>query len=123
MIIYSSGNKLNINLIPGKYIITAYNDVTGETSSAVVTVLPTLVGNNLTMNFQDGSKYECKFVDGQGNPVKGAELTFNIHGVFYHKITDENGIARLNINLLPGEYIITAIYGTIMTSNTITVRD
>ena len=115
--------KLNINLIPGKYIITAYNNMTGEASSAVVTVLPTLVGSDLNMTFQDGSAYECKLVDGQGNSVKGAELTFNIHGVFYHELTDDDGIARLNINLLPGEYIITAIYGTIMTSNFITIRD
>ena len=116
--------KLNINLLPGEYIITAYNDVTGEASSATVTVLPTLVGTDLNMTFQDGSKYECKLVDGQGNPVKGAELTFNIHGVFYHKITDDEGIARLDINLLPGEYIITAIYDELtMTSNIINVRD
>ena len=116
--------KLNINLLPGGYIITAYNDVTGEASSATVTVLPTLIGSDLNMTFQDGSKYECKLVDGQGNPVKGAEVTFNIHGVFYHKITDEKGIARLNINLLSGEYLITGIYDELtMTSNTITVRD
>ena len=115
--------KMNINLIPGEYIITAYNDVTGEASSATVKVLHTLVGKNLTMNFQDGSAYECKLVDGHGYPVRGVEVTFNIHGVFYHKLTDDNGIVRLNINLLPGEYIITAIYGSAMTSNTITVRD
>ena len=116
--------KLNINLLPGEYIITAYNDVTGEASSATVTVLPTLIGSDLTMSYKDGSKYECMFVDGQGNPVKGAEVTLNIHGVFYHKITDDEGIARLNINLLPGEYIITAIYDELtMTSNKITVRD
>ena len=115
--------KMNINLLPGEYIITAHNDVTGEQSSAIVTVLPTLIGSDLNMTFQDGSKYECMLVDSQGNPVKGAEVTFNIHGVFYHKITDENGIARLTINLLPCEYIITAIYNGTMTSNTITVRD
>ena len=115
--------KLNINLSPGEYIITALNDVTGEQSSATVTVLPTLVGSDLNMTYKDGSKYECKLVDGQGNPVKDAELIFNIVGVFYHKTTDENGIARLNINLLPSEYIITAIYGSTMTSNIITVRD
>ena len=115
--------KLNINLLPGQYTITAYNDVTGEASSNYVVVLPTLFGSDLTMIYKDGSAYECKFVDGQGKPVKGANLVFNINGVFYNKITDNDGIARLNINLLPGEYIITAIYGGTMTSNIISVRD
>lgn len=115
--------KLNINLSPGQYIITAYNDLTGEAKSNYVVVLPTLYGHDLNMTYKDGSKYECKLVDGQGKSVKGALLTFNILGVFYHKITDNNGIARLNINLLPGEYIITAIYGSTMNSNIINVRE
>ena len=112
---------LNINLNPGDYIIT-----TSYGSCFVgnnITVLPVLTGSDLNMTYLDGSKYECKLVDGHGTPVKGAEVTFNIHGVFYHKITDDDGIARLNINLLPGEYIITAIYNGTMTSNKITVRD
>ena len=29
---------------------------------------------------------------------------------FYKKQTDDNGMARLNINLFPGEYILTAIH-------------
>ena len=33
----------------------------------------------------------------------------NINGVFYNRTTNENGTARLNINLPPGEYILTAI--------------
>lgn len=115
--------KLNINLAPGQYIITAYNEVTGDASSSYIVVLPTIYGKDLNMTYQDGSKYECKLVDGHGNPVKGAEVILNIHGVFYHKITDDEGIIRLNINLLPGQYIITAIYGSAMTSNMITVRD
>ena len=35
---------MNINLAPGQYIITAYNDVTGEESSNYITVLPILFG-------------------------------------------------------------------------------
>uniref|UniRef100_UPI00388D9D94 hypothetical protein n=1 Tax=Methanobrevibacter sp. TaxID=66852 RepID=UPI00388D9D94 len=60
-------------------------------------------------------------VNGQGNPVSGVNITFNINGVFYNRPTDENGIARLNINLMPGEYIITSQYGSAMISNKITI--
>ena len=47
-------------------------------------------------------------VDGQGNPAPGKNVTFNINGVFYSRMTDDNGVTRLNINLMPGEYIITS---------------
>ena len=40
----------------------------------------------------------------------GAVYKININGVFYDRITDNAGIARLNINLMPGEYIITSMY-------------
>ena len=113
--------KLSINLLPNEYIITAINMVTGDKNSNLIKVLPVLIGSDLNMTYKDGSYYECKVVDGQGNPLKGVELTFNINGVFYHKVTDDNGIARLKINLNPGNYIITAYYGTAVTSNTIIV--
>lgn len=113
---------LNINLNPGEYTLTALNPVTGEMRSNLIKVLPTLVGNDLEMTFKDGSTYDAKLVDGEGNPVKDAEITFNVNGVFYHKITDENGIAKLTINLNPGEYVITAIYKEAVTSNKIKVR-
>jgi len=51
------------------------------------------------------------------------EVEFNINGVFYKRFTDEYGKASLNINLGPGEYIITAknpVSGE-MHSNTVTV--
>ena len=59
----SPGNPLdNINItfnINGEfYTRSAHNDVTGKSSSATEKVLPTLKGNNLNTNFQDGSKYE-----------------------------------------------------------------
>ena len=111
---------LNINLNPGTYVITAiYN---GCMVSNNINVLPILKGEDVSMHYLDGTKYECMLVDSQGKAVSGAVLVFNINGVFYHKTTDENGIARLNINLLPGEYKITAIYKDAMTSNTIKIE-
>ena len=113
--------KLNINLIPGEYILTAMDPLTGLQMSYKITVLPTLTGEDLNMKYLDGSKYEAKVVDGQGKPIVGKNITFNINGVFYQRTTDDNGIARLNIRLIAGEYIITAQYGQAKISNKITI--
>ena len=73
------------------------------------------------MTYKDESKFEATLVDGKGTPLANANIRFNINGVFYDRPTDENGIARLNIRLMPGEYIITSQYGEAVTSNKITI--
>ena len=35
------------------------------------------------MKYKDGSKFEAKFLDGQGKHYAGQNVTFNINGVFY----------------------------------------
>ena len=114
--------RLNINLDPGVYILTVHDYKTGLLRSAVVTVLPTVSGEDLVMDFQDGSTYDVAVVDGQGKPVVGVNVTMNVNGVFYNRVTDENGVAHLNINLIPGEYIITSVYGNATASNKITIK-
>ena len=74
------------------------------------------------MTYKDGTQFKAKLVDGQGNPVSGVNLTFNINGVFYNRTTGNDGIAKLNINLMAGEYIITSYYGSFATSNKITIK-
>ena len=49
------------------------------------------------------------------------EVTFNINGVFYKRTTNESGMAKMNINLNPGTYTITAEYNGLRHSNTIKV--
>ena len=51
----------------------------------------------------------------------GEEVTFNINGVFYTRTTNETGHVKLDINLPPGDYIITTIYKDCKASNNITV--
>ena len=113
---------LNINLGPGEYIATVQDLDTGLMMSALVTVLPTMTADDLVMSFQDGSSYNVTVVDKQGKPVVGVNVTMNINGVFYNRVSDENGVARLNINLNPGEYIITSYWGNATVSNKITVK-
>ena len=113
--------RLNINLNPGVYILTAIDYLTGLQMSYNITVLPVLTAEDLNMVYKDGSTFNATLVDGQGNPLFGVDLTFNINGVFYNRTTDENGVAKLNINLMAGEYIITSQYGQAMLSNKITI--
>ena len=106
---YEGIARLNINLFPGKYILTAMHP-DGLMYGYNITVLSTILANDVVKFFRNGSQYCAKFLDGCGSPLVNASVTFNINGVFYKKQTDDNGMARLNINLFPGEYILTAIH-------------
>ena len=114
---------LNINLGPGEYILTAIDSVSGLQMSYNITVLPTLEAADLEMTYKDGSTFNVTVLDGQGNPLANAVVIFNINGVFYNCTSDFNGIARLNIDLIAGKYIITSEYEDFRISNTITIKD
>ncbi|WP_407423206.1 DUF3344 domain-containing protein [Methanobrevibacter sp.] len=114
--------KLNINLEPGTYILTAINPATGEMQSNNVTVLPNIVSNDLVKYYRNASQYVVTVLGEDGNPVgAGENVTFNINGVFYTRTTNASGQAKLNINLEPGNYIITAVYNGCSVANNITV--
>lgn len=111
--------RLNINLNPGDYVITAeYNDLRASNN---ITVLSTIETRDLFMKYKDGSQFNATILNGQGEALAGEKVTFNINGVFYERISDEKGIAHLNINLMDGEYVITTTHGTLSVSNTIVI--
>ncbi len=113
--------RMNINLNPGTYVITAnYNSLM---ASNIIKVLPVIEADDLVMSYRDGSQFKAKLLDGQGHPLSGVNMSFNVNGVFYNRTTGSDGIARLNINLMPGEYIITSMYENgAAASNRITIR-
>ncbi|MFR5820838.1 MAG: Ig-like domain repeat protein [Methanobrevibacter smithii] len=113
--------RLNIRLDPASYIITAYNPVTGEQKANEVTVLPRIIAKDFSMKYLDGSTFNAALVDGQGKAISGVNITFNINGVFYHRTTDADGVTKLNIRLMPGEYIITSMYDECWASNKIII--
>ena len=113
---------LNINLNPGEYIATVQDLRTGLLMSCNIIVIPVLTASDVVMDYNDGSQYEVKVLDEHGNPVANETVTMNINGVFYNRTSDSDGIARLNINLNPGEYIITAYHETAYVSNRIIVN-
>ena len=111
--------KLNINLSPGEYIITSM--FKGCMVSNKITVLPILNATDLKMTYLGGKTFNASLVDGLGSPLKGESITFNVNGVFYERTTNENGVAKLNINLMKGEYIITSSYNGCNIANKITI--
>ena len=111
--------KLNLNLQPGDYIIT------GEYKNCKVSnkikILPVLSAKDISMKYRDGSKFVATLVDGQGKPLAGETIQYNVNGVFYNRVTDSSGQAKLNINLQAGQYIITSSYNGANIANTITI--
>ena len=111
--------KLNINLPEGNYTITA--DYNGCLVSNNIEVLPVLIAEDLVKQAGTSKQFVARLLDGNGQPYKNQEVTFNINGVLYKRVTDSDGQAKLNINLPYGEYLITSSYNGCSVGNTITV--
>ena len=104
--------SIGINLIPGNYSVTTFyhygNKLISKTNN--IEILSTIYGGDIVKLYRNGTQYYAMFLDGDGSPLVGSSVTFNINGVFYERQTNASGVARLNINLLPGKYILTAIH-------------
>ncbi len=98
--------SLAINLRPGNYTIKTYT--TGTVINNSITVLSTITGKNIVKMYKNDTQFYAAFLKGDGSPLANTTVSFNINGVFYTRETDENGAAKLNINLRPGEYVLTA---------------
>ena len=114
---------LNITLPSGEYVANVTVD--DITVNATVTVLPTVSGSDIRKVYGQKASYNATFLDEEGEYLpNGTEVSFNINGDIQNEtISDDNGLASLNINLPVGEYIVTAtnpVTGE-NASNTITV--
>jgi predicted outer membrane repeat protein len=116
---------LTINLIPGDYIVGAYfngtNNYGNATLNTNLTVFSTIISKDLVKYYRNESQYHVTIVDKNGNPLANVTVSFNINGVFYTRTTNNSGVATLNINLLPGDYIVTVNYDDLNISNNVTV--
>ena len=111
--------KLNINLGQGNYTITTYYKDCSRANT--IEVIPILTADDLSMKYMDGSQFKAKLVDGEGKAYPNKSVTFNINGVFYNRTTDNDGVAKLNIRLMVGQYIITSSYNGCNIANKITI--
>ena len=100
---------LSINLNPNNYIITVFHP-NSEEKGYNITVLSTIESDDLVKYYKNESQFYATFLDGQGNPLaNNTTVQFNINGVLYTRQTNENGTAKLSINLNPENYTITTI--------------
>ena len=76
--------------------------------NATVTVNTSIIGNDIVKIYQNGTQFYATFLGSDGKALVNTTVRFNINGVFYNRTTDENGTAKLNINLNPGNYTLTA---------------
>ncbi len=110
---------LNLNLEPNNYIITAMYE--GCAVANNIKVKHVLHAEDLTKKYGTADQFTVNVVDGQGNPLANATVKFNINGVFYDRVSNATGTAKLNINLMPGQYIITSSFNGENIANKVTV--
>ena len=107
--------RLNINLPVGVYnALISFTDeeYNYNTAYCKVTIQPVLETINLNMRQGDGSKFKAVARDINHNNLSNIVVHFKINNIIYEKVTDNNGLASLNINLGKGDYeIITSSYG------------
>lgn len=103
--------SLALNLNSGDYNATVSYDghLGNNTTDVNVKILHTVFGNDLVKYYRNATQYTARFVDTSGNPLANTAITFNINGVFYNRNTNNDGVAKLNINLNPNNYTITAL--------------
>ena len=125
--------RLNINLPPNTYKATIdfenenYNHVTAY-CDVIVKADTWMDGTNLTKNEGDPTPYQCAVYTIGNNQRIRDTVNITINGVKYTKTADNEGLYKLNINLNPGTYPLTAsyegsmIYNPSSITNTITVN-
>ena len=62
-----------------------------------------LITGDLVKIYGEKDQLEVALYEGN-TALSGKTVTFNVNGEDYNRKTDADGIARLNINLNPGEY-------------------
>ena len=73
-----------------------------------LTVNTTIIGNDIVKRYQNDTQFYAKFIDSNGDALVNSDVSFNINGVFYTRQTNDSGVAKLTINLNPGNYTLTA---------------
>ena len=114
--------KLDINLNPGKYSIISQNLKTSESITKTITIKSLIETKDLTMNFEDGSKFIVKIFNSNGKASPNKKVTIKVNGKSYTKTTDKSGTISLPINLPIGKYTITTEYDGLKSTNKITVN-
>ena len=95
-----------INLRSGIYeATTEYDD---DIINSKITVKTTVISNDITKIFRNGTNYEASFLDKNGNKAPaGEKVSININGVFYQRTIKDDGSISFALNLEQGTYVLT----------------
>ena len=79
----------------------------------------TIYTKSIVKKFGEKDQFEVALFDAD-NPLPGKDIVININGMDYTRVTDDSGVARLNINLQPEVYpvLITFNGDDVYNSNT-----
>ena len=98
----------SINYIPEKNVKTVYAKLNNQTLEINVPQKneSKLVANDLSKYYKANKDLEVKLTDENDNPLYNKTIKFTLSGKEYTRSTDNNGIAKLAINLSPGNYTV-----------------
>ncbi|WP_409199670.1 C1 family peptidase [Methanobrevibacter sp. DSM 116169] len=118
--------SLNINLNPGNYSVSVFFDGGDEFNNAsienYIDVESTFISKDLIKFYKNGTQFDVTVFGLNGDVLADVNVTFNINGVLYNRTTNSSGVARLNINLNPGNYTITTSFNGLSLGNNIEVK-
>ena len=104
--------SIGLNLESGAYpIIVDYNGSASYSKiskNITVTINPSIIADDLVKMYKNDTKFSAKFLGSDGKVLADTPIKFNINGVLYSRITNNDGVGSLAINLRPGEYVLTA---------------
>ena len=106
--------RLQISLEPGVYNITykysnEYYNLHGEGSNTIfVYKMPTsILASDLIINYGQTQFYEVKLLNKNGNPLSNLPINITIDNEKYNVVTNQNGIAKILLDLNLGYHNIT----------------
>lgn len=85
------------------------NKVVAVLKAYTVTDKSAIKADNLTTQYNSEKYLEITYYDEKGQLLDNQEVKFIIDGKTYSTKTDENGVAVLDLNLIPGNYTVTIV--------------
>ena len=117
--------RLNINIKPGSYRITAINPQTGQKVVNSIRIFAKIMANrDLTQYCGANKLFKVRIYNATtGKPVSArVKVTFKVNKRTYTVKTNKNGYAGLRINFKAGKYTIVTAYNGYKVSNKIVVK-
>jgi len=103
-----AGNvSLSADSNPEAYEVPASN---GNSLISAVDAQPLVTGNDISKTYKSSTQYTATFLNSDGTPLKNTDVKFILNGKTYTKKTDSKGVARLELDLNVGNYVVYAVH-------------